>query len=296
VRHSQVLSAGALEAYGACPVKWLIERELQPQSLDPESEPITRGNLMHEVLERLLRELDGPLTPASLTRARQILDRLLAELNDTALAALAPGSPEVVRAGSLRAIEADLRRYLEHEARTGAGWSPLGLELRFGFEGAEGDSLPPLTLGAGDERVLVRGMIDRVDGDGHGHAIVRDYKSGARRQDWSAARWSVDRRLQVALYMLVVRELTGAEPVAGVYQPLRGEDLRARGVFAKGTELGSGVVATDGRASEEIDELLADAAQRAVTLAAALRAGELTPCPQTCSRDGCSFPAICRSQ
>ena len=64
----------------------------------------------------------------------------------------------------------------------------------------------------------------------------------------------------------------------------------------RATELGSGVVATDGRASEEIDELLADAAQRAVTLAAALRAGELTPCPQTCSRDGCSLPAICRSQ
>jgi hypothetical protein len=42
--------------------------------------------------------------------------------------------------------------------------------------------------------------------------------------------------------------------------------------------------------------MLAGAADRAVTLAAALRAGQLEPCPQNCSRDGCKYPAICRSQ
>ena len=201
----------------------------------------------------------------------------------------------MVRAGALRAIEADLRRYLEHEARTAGEWRPLGLELRFGFEGEEG-SLPALELGEGPERVRVRGVVDRVDVDGAGHAVVRDYKSGARRPAWSAARWAEDRQLQVALYMLVVRELTDAEPVAGFYQPLRGDDLRARGVFVKGTPVGGGVVATDARAGEELDEMLADAAERAVALAASLRAGELEPCPQNCSRDGCRYPAICRSQ
>ena len=32
--------------------------------------------------------------------------------------------------------------------------------------------------------------------------------------------------------MLVVRELLGLEPVGGFYQPLRGSDLRARGMFS----------------------------------------------------------------
>ena len=180
---------------------------------------------------------------------------------------------------------------------TGGGWRPLGLELRFGFagEGEEG-SLPPLELGEGAERVLVRGMIDRVDVDDRGHAVVRDYKSGTRRPDWSGARWSADRRLQVALYMLVVRELLALEPVGGFYQPLRGDDLRARGVFRRGEDVSAGAVGTDGREPGELDEMLADAAGRAVALAASLRTGELTPCPQTCSRDGCAFPAICRSQ
>jgi ATP-dependent helicase/DNAse subunit B len=295
MRHSEILSAGALEAYSDCPVRWLIERELQPQPLTPEPEALARGSLMHDVLERVLRELDGPVTPDTLTAARAILDRLLAQLAAGGGAALGVGSPDVVRAGALRAIEADLRRYLEHEARNAGAWRPLGLELRFGFEGEEA-SLPALTLGEGPGRVRVRGVVDRVDVDGAGHAVVRDYKSGARRPAWSAARWAEDRQLQVALYMLVVRELTDAEPVAGFYQPLRGDDLRARGVFVKGTPVGRGVVATDARAGEELDEMLADASQRAVTLAASLRAGELEPCPQNCSRNGCRYPAICRSQ
>ena len=295
VRHSQILSAGALEAFADCPVRWLIERELRPRPLTPDPEPLTRGSVMHDLLERLLRELDGPVTPATLDTAHAILDRLVAELAADGGSALSPGSPEIVRAGAVRAIEADLRRYLEHEARTAGGWRPLGLELRFGFEDEE-TSLPPLRLGEGPDHVLVRGVVDRVDVDGAGHAVVRDYKSGAQRQGWSAARWAEDRQLQVALYMLVVRELTDAEPVAGFYQPLRGEDLRARGVFVDATAVGDGVVRTDARSQEELDAMLAGAAERAVTLAAALRAGQLEPCPQNCSRDGCKYPAICRSQ
>ena len=192
MRHTEILSAGALEAYANCPVRWLIERELQPQPLTPEPEALTRGSLMHDVLERLLGELGGPVTPDTLAAAQAILDRLLAEVAAGAGAALGVGSPDVVRAGALRAIEADLRRYLEHEARTAGEWRPLGLELRFGFEGQEG-SLPALELGEGPDRVRVRGLVDRVDVDDAGHAVVRDYKSGARRQAWSAARWSTAR-------------------------------------------------------------------------------------------------------
>ena len=137
-------------------------------------------------------------------------------------------------------------------------------------------------------------MIDRLDVDGRGGAIVRDYKSGGNRAEYSAARWSEDRQLQVALYMIAVRELLALEPVAGFYQPLGGDDLRARGVFLNGALPGSGVVGTDGRSRDELDEALDDARSRAVALAGRLRSGELTPCPDTCSRDGCAYPGICR--
>ena len=265
MRHSRILSPGALEAYANCPVKWLIERQLEPQPMAPDPDPITRGSLMHDVLERLLAELGGPVTPATLGAARVILDRLIAELAQGEAARLAVGESDVVRAGALRAIEADLRRYLEHEAATGRAWRPFGLELKFGFD--DDGSLPALVLGEGDHQVRVRGVIDRVDVDDHGHALVRDYKSGNARPGWPAARWREERQLQVALYMLVVRRLMGLDAVAGVYQPLRGDDLRARGVFVSGTPLGPGVHDRDARSAEEVDAELADAAERAVALA-----------------------------
>src|SRR5262249_2644074 len=159
----EIMSAGALEAYADCPVKWLVERELQPDALEPEPEGIVRGNLMHIALERVFSQLDGPLTPDTLTAARAILDRTPAELGSAAGggAGLGLGRPAVVRAGALRAIEADLRRYLTHEAASGAGWRPWGLEVRFGFDD-ERPSLPALKLDDGGERILVRGAIDRI--------------------------------------------------------------------------------------------------------------------------------------
>jgi ATP-dependent helicase/DNAse subunit B len=292
VRHSEILSGGALEAYGDCPVKWLVERELQPTPFDPESDAIVRGSFMHAVLEEVIERLGRAVTPQSLPDALEILEEVLAESSP----AIAVGRPEGVRAAATAAIEADLRRYLAHEARDATDWEPWALELRFGFDGEEG-SLPALELGQRPGTVRIRGAVDRVDVQPGGRrAIVRDYKSGSSRPDYQVAHWRSDRRLQVALYMLAVRDLLGLGPVAGLYQPLTGNDLRARGVFLDGAEVGTRLVVNDGRDEDRLRDELEDAAARAIALAARLRAGELTPCPQTCSRDGCRYPGICRSQ
>ncbi|MBV8999736.1 MAG: PD-(D/E)XK nuclease family protein, partial [Solirubrobacterales bacterium] len=244
--------------------------------------------------EEVLRRLDEPVTSESLPRALELLDAALGEQSHR----IGAGRGEAVRAGWARQVAADLRRYLTYEAGDGSDWPSLGLELRFGFE-SEPESLPPLELG---QDVCVRGIIDRVDAENLGaptdpptHAIVRDYKSGSARPEHQGARWATDRQLQVALYMLVVRELLGLEPVAGFYQPLGGGDLRARGVFLAGETPGNRLVANDGRDPEQFEEMLDEARGRALALAARLRSGSLEPCPATCSRDGCKYPGICRA-
>jgi ATP-dependent helicase/DNAse subunit B len=284
----QVLSAGALEAFADCPVKWLVERELQPAVLEGEADPLLRGSYMHDTLERVLARLGRALTPESLPDALRVLEEEIFELSPR----LAPGRPEALRRAVAERIAADLRRYLEWEAANGCGWEPRWLELRFGFEGEE-ESLPAFELG--EERLALRGAIDRVDVDPAGHrAIVRDYKSGASRPEHQGGRWRGDRQLQVALYMLAVRDLLGLEPVAGLYQPLGGGDLRSRGVYLNGTPVREGCVGTDGRDCDALRAELDDARERAVALASRLRAGELVPCPATCSREGCMYPSICR--
>jgi ATP-dependent helicase/DNAse subunit B len=289
VRHREIVSGGALETYAACPVKWLVERQLAPGELASESDELVRGSFMHGVLERLIGRLEGPLTPDSLDAAAEILDELVSDPPET----LAPGRPLAVRVAILRGIEADLRRYLRHEAAAGCDWVPRALELRFGFEHATG-SLPAVVLGSGDQRVLLRGMIDRIDVDPAGtRAIVRDYKSGANRPERAAARWRSEHQLQVALYMIAVRRLLALEPVAGFYQPLTGRDLRARGAYLTGAAVGEAVYATDATDGDALEQLLAEIEDRAVEIAARLARGELTPCPATCSRDGCRHPGIC---
>ena len=293
VRHREVVSAGALEKFADCPVRWLVEGQLDPEQLEPEPDPLLRGGYIHGLLEEILRRLGGPLTPDSLPQAIAMLEELLAERP----APVSPGRPEPLRAAARKSIEADLQRYLRHEASDGSAWAPQALELRFGFADEE-ESLPALTLGEEPERVTVRGVIDRVDVDpaGSGRAIVRDYKTGSVRPEWAGARWQDDRQLQVALYMLAVRRLLGVTPIAGLYQPLGGNDLRPRGVFVEGAPVPNTVLSNDARSEEELDDVLSDAAARAVALAKQLRSGELKPCPQTCSRDGCRYPGICRIQ
>jgi ATP-dependent helicase/DNAse subunit B len=289
VRHTRILSAGALETYADCPVKWLIERELQPDKLEPDPDALARGSYMHSVLEQVLRRLGGPVTEESLPRALELLDDVLARTSHD----IAVGRGEAVRAGWARSVAADLRRYLAQESRSGRAWPIYGLELRFGFSDEnDPDSLPPLELG---EDVRLRGIIDRVDEGSESRAVVRDYKSGSARPEQQGARWATDRQLQVALYMLAVRELLDLEPVGGFYQPLGGGDLRARGIYLEGAVPGGGMVANDARDRAQLDGVLEEARIRALALAARLRTGELEPCPATCSRDGCSFPGICRA-
>jgi RecB family exonuclease len=292
-----VVSAGALESYAACPVRWLVERELQLEPLAPETEGMVRGQVVHHVLEELYRRLGAAVTEATLAQARTAAAGLLREYAEP----VGAGQPAAVREGLVRAIQADIDRFLALEASSGADWSPTGLELRFGLEDEDGEveSLPALELPGG---VRVRGVIDRVDvepasegTETRRRAIVRDYKTGATRPEYQGARWAVDQRLQVPLYMVAVRELLSLDPIAGFYQPVGGDDLRPRGVFVEGAPVGSEVLRTDARPPEGVHGELEAAVGRATELAAGLRAGRLGPRPDTCSRGGCAYPGICRA-
>lgn len=291
VRHTRVVSGNALESFAACPVRWLIESQLHPEDLKPEPEPLAKGSFMHRVLERVVRDLAAPLTPATLPRAEDLLAGAIADPEID----FAPGRRAEVRAALLRGIEADLRRYLRNEAITGNGWTPLHAELQFGI--GEDNQYPGLALGDGEDAVLLRGVIDRIDIEpGTGRAIVRDYKSGAKQQDWASNRWLSGMKVQVALYMLVVRRLLELDVVGGFYHPLTGGDLRPRGAYLAGVDAGSATYPGDGLDAEALEELLEEIEQEAVELARRLRRGELTPCPETCSGSfggGCRHPGIC---
>ena len=283
------MSASGLEAYACCPVRWLVEHHLRPRALEPEPAPLVRGGVAHRVLATAfahLRERRGTarLAPESLSDALSALDEALSEHG--ADAALHPDP--AVHAALLRSMEAELRRTLEQEAASPTTLEPERFELGFGRE--EHD-LPLVELAGG--RVTLRGQIDRVDVDRErGEAVVRDYKARDRHP---VDTWTRDTRLQVALYMLSVQRLLGLTAVAGLYQPLAGGDRRARGlVLEEAAERVGGSVANDVKDAAEFAAALEAAEGTAAALADRLTAGELRPCPATCSPRGCAHPGVCR--
>jgi ATP-dependent helicase/DNAse subunit B len=283
-------SASSLELWIACPARWFVERMLRPESPEPDPEPLTRGGLAHAALRDTLEGLRERTGSARVTTARLGLAH---ELLGEALARHEREFPLSVRAervpSARRRLEADLERYLTHAAAQDSPLEPKWLELGFGFEDEEG-CLPALDLGGG---VMLRGRIDRIDVTPGGEAVVYDYK-GARVTP--GARWIEDGKIQLALYMRAAERLLGVRVVGGLYQPLGGVDLRARGALDAAAGVAVECVRTDLFDTTELDTLLEDAVGLAREAAAQAVTGAIEARPLTCAyTGGCSHPAICRA-
>jgi ATP-dependent helicase/DNAse subunit B len=270
-------AARGLENFAGCGVRWLIESVLRPERAEPDPEPMRRGSIAHAVLEQVVRR-SGRLTPASLPVALEELDAAMADRRAAATGTRARAA--------LRELEVDLRRLLRHEAETGPALEPRLLEWSFGRDGDEHGPLPLEGVGMG-----VTGRVDRIDVDARGRALVRDYKG---RTVSAGARWAKDRRLQVALYTLAVRELLGLEPVGALYQPVGHRDVRARGLVRD--DVPGSYVNGDVVDRETLDAALDEAREIAARAAADIHAGRVRPCPDSClPSGGCAYPGICRA-
>jgi len=301
-----VLAAlGAVEAYGGttleqfdeCSYRWFAGHELDPQPLDPVPDPLVQGGLIHAVLERLYRERPGgdPLPrPSSLTlwndRGRVLLAE---ELTEREL-----GTHPAERAIARR-VERLLERFLgEEAARETGGFEPWLLEARFGL-GEEAER-PTLDLGGWG----LHGAIDRVDRAADGRAVVHDYKLAA--SVTPREKFEERAKLQLPLYLLAAQIHWGADPVGGIYHPLKGtSNRRPRGVIAKGSAgdlSGYEPVRGDLIEDEELPELLEETRRRGGEIVGRIRTGEIRRDPGP--REGlrghdvcptwCSFAPICR--
>jgi CRISPR/Cas system-associated exonuclease Cas4 (RecB family) len=114
-------------------------------------------------------------------------------------------------------LENEVRAFVRMVRRTGAPW--VALELKFGL----GDDEPVVVQATGGE-LRLRGAIDRVDEDLAGIHVI-DYKTGVARDFAGTGAFNGGRRLQHALYALVVEERLGGEVATGEYHfpTVRGE-------------------------------------------------------------------------
>jgi RecB family exonuclease len=286
-----------LEQFDECSYRWFAGHELDPQPLDPVPDPLVQGGLFHSVVERLYGERPGGDAlprPGSLPlwneRGRALLTEQLAERE--------VGGHPAERAMARR-VERLLERFLgEEAARDTGGFEPWLLEARFGI-GEEAER-PALDLGGWG----LHGAIDRIDRSADGRAFVHDYKLAS--SVTPANKFEEKAKLQLPLYLLAAQTHWGAEPVGGVYHPLRGtSNRRPRGVVARssaGDLAGYDPVRGDIVDDEALEALMEETRERGGAIVSRIRAGDIRrdPGPRAPLKGHdqcptwCSFAPICR--
>jgi ATP-dependent helicase/DNAse subunit B len=263
----EAYSVSELERMASCSSAWFVERYLRPATIDKEIDRMMRGSILHAALQRFYQQLPSAI-PGADSVTEQNVEAAVALMHDCVAQAVETGLR--IDAGDLdrRELEQGLQRDLEQlvrdEATSKSPFVPRHLEVSFrSFELEPG--------------VVVSGKIDRVDGDRMGaRGIVVDYKSGTAS---SATEIRERNLLQLPLYMLVLRDQLGLEPVGGLYVPVGG-GRRPRGILRSGPDGVPGFSARDYVEPQEFDEAMSGARETAVGLVERIRGGDIRHDPQ----------------
>jgi ATP-dependent helicase/DNAse subunit B len=216
-----------LERFADCSSMWLFERAIDPRSIDAQVDARLRGSVAHQALYKfysgLPKELGVDRVDASrMDDALRFLRRCLDDAMRGVRTELTPLQRRELEHGLWR----DLEAFVRDDAEAETPLVPRRFEVLFGSERAAPELQRGLELGPG---VALSGKIDRIDVDlFSASGIVQDYKSGKTAH--SAAQIETELRLQIPLYMLVLRDLVGIEPLGGLYRPLSGA-RKARGLL-----------------------------------------------------------------
>ena len=275
-----------LERFADCSSAWLFDRVVDPKTIDPEVDARLRGQVAHTALHRFFARLPKELGSEQVPEER-IDDaiRLMRTCLDEALGGVRMDTTELQRRELGEGLWRDLEQVVRDEARSEVPLVPRRFEVSFGSERSAPELQRGLELGDG---LTIGGKIDRIDLDPFSaRGIVQDYKAGKHAH--SAREIESELRLQIPLYMLVLRDLVGVEPLGGVYRPLAG-DRKARGLLREDAreETLPGFVRNDYLDDEAFWAQVEGAKEKALELAGRIRAGDVKHDPK-----GGECPAWC---
>ncbi|MBA3330946.1 MAG: PD-(D/E)XK nuclease family protein [Actinobacteria bacterium] len=281
-----------LETFADCSSMWFVDRVISPRTIDARVDARLRGSVAHTTLNRFFTRLPKQLgcdrvEPERLDEALAFLRECLEE----AVAGVRLDLTVLQRLELTGGLWLDLEASVRAEAELASPLVPRRFEVGFGSE----RSAPELQRGLDLGGFTLSGKIDRIDVDPFSaRGIVQDYKSGKTAH--SAAKIESELRLQIPLYLLVLRDLVGIEPLGGVYRALAGK-REARGLLRAGAREDGvpGFAANDYLEEDEFWGQIDLAQERARGMVARIRAGDVRHDPRVpgCP-DWCELGPMCR--
>jgi len=284
-------SVTELERFLECSSMWFFERVIDPKEIDAVLDPRVRGGIAHQTLYRFYSGLPKRLGTDAVEAER--LDEALVFLRECLAEAIAGGVrlelSDLERLELQETLARDLEHFVRQELELGLPLVPRRFEVAFGTSSAPVELQRGLELGG----FTVSGKIDRIDVDPFSaRGIVQDYKLGRAH---GARDIETERKLQIPLYILALRDLVGMEPLGGLYRGLTGT-REARGlVRAEAREEVPGLKRPDYLPEEEFWRQVDEAQSRARAAVDRMHAGDVRTDPRSgeCPR-WCSLWTMCR--
>jgi ATP-dependent helicase/DNAse subunit B len=281
-----------LERFADCSSAWFVDRFLDPRSIDAEVDAKLKGSVAHSALFKFFTRMPKELGVEQLNeRVVEDAVRLMRRCLDEAVQGVRMDMTEMQARELDQTLWRDLEAVVRAECESELTLVPRRFEVAFGSERAAPELQRGLDLGDG---LTLSGKIDRIDVDLFGaRGIVQDYKSGKHAH--SAGEIDKELRLQIPLYMLVLRDLVGLEPLGGLYRPLAGE-RKPRGLLrASEGETLKGYSRTDYLDEDAFWSAVERARETGRTLAQRIRVGDVVHDPKGNDCPAwCDLWAICR--
>ncbi len=216
-------SLTALQRYAVCPYQFLMAAVYRLAPLEPPAplqrmDPLTRGDLFHQMQAGALRRLRGdgllPVSQDNLPVAQQRLTAAIREVQEREYDRLSPAIDRVWL-DEIGAMTHDLHIWLEKLAEEGVDWTPERFEFAFGLTDTAGrdehSTTEPALI---DGRFRLRGSIDMIERHRKMNVLrVTDHKTGKNRTQRGQTVVDGGRVLQPVIYGLALKALFPAETV-----------------------------------------------------------------------------------
>lgn len=229
------LSASRIDKFASCRFAYFMQYALRARPHEPAQFTAPEiGTFMHRILEQVAKEAKsrggfkalGDDEVSAMTD-KYVSEYISAEMNDFRNKSKRFEYLFRRLLSQVRQVVLDMADELRR-----SDFEPLSFELDF----AHTPALPPLELGQGEDKLVLTGIADRVDGwlhEGKLYLRVVDYKTGRKKFELSDVLYGMN--LQMLLYLFSLGEngqkLYGEEivPAGVLYVPARDEVVSADG-------------------------------------------------------------------
>lgn len=225
------LSASRIETFYKCPFEYFCKFGLKAKPEEKaEISPRQRGTVVHYCLEKIIKEYSiDSLKEMDKAELQKIISDILSEYAETAMGGKENKSSRFtfLYARFEKTVYALIEQIIEEFSVS--DFTPCGYEVKIDHDG----DVPPYEIKLEDGKILVRGLVDRVDmmvTEDNKYLRVVDYKTGSKEFRLQEVLDGINMQMLIYLFALTENgkdEYENCTPAGILYKPASFNQIKA---------------------------------------------------------------------